>query len=142
MESYGSSWPHDRVKGHTANSKKVGTFNRSISPYLLVDNFTTLQMAQAGFVFSPQGTEDDTATCFYCGTSLSGWEDGDDPLYVPCLLIALLLTRMTGKNTINARRSRDNLARSFPNQRSLSPNGRNLALQVDLSRPDPCSRRK
>ncbi|EKM56921.1 uncharacterized protein PHACADRAFT_141944 [Phanerochaete carnosa HHB-10118-sp] len=58
-DSYGANWPHDTVKGHGANSKK---------------------MAKAGFIYSPQGPEDDTATCFYCGTSLSGWDEGDDPL--------------------------------------------------------------
>lgn len=59
LDSYASHWPHDQAKGHSASSKK---------------------MAQAGFVYTPQGPGDDTTTCFYCGTSLSGWEDGDDPL--------------------------------------------------------------
>jgi hypothetical protein len=45
-------------------------------------------MAAAGFTFTPLsvdegGTEeDDTATCFHCGLTLSGWEVDDKPLQV------------------------------------------------------------
>ncbi|KDQ60304.1 hypothetical protein JAAARDRAFT_152872 [Jaapia argillacea MUCL 33604] len=53
------SWPHDTVRGHGANSKK---------------------MAKAGFVYTPQSQDDDTATCLYCNISLSGWDADDDPL--------------------------------------------------------------
>ncbi|KAL5477005.1 hypothetical protein ACEPAI_3192 [Sanghuangporus weigelae] len=51
-------WPHDGVKNHSATSKK---------------------MAKAGFVYTPQSQGDDTATCFYCNLSLSGWDAEDDP---------------------------------------------------------------
>ncbi|KAJ3478862.1 hypothetical protein NLI96_g9464 [Meripilus lineatus] len=54
------SWPHDDVRGHGASSKK---------------------MAKAGFVYTPQEPGDDTASCFYCGLSLSGWVESDDPSY-------------------------------------------------------------
>ncbi len=38
------------------------------------------QMAKAGWIFNPgPGEESDIATCFYCGKSLDGWEEGDDP---------------------------------------------------------------
>jgi hypothetical protein len=39
-----------------------------------------LQMAKAGFVFTPQTPGDDTGTCLYCGVSLGGWDEDDDPL--------------------------------------------------------------
>lgn len=39
-------------------------------------------MAKAGFVYTPQAQGDDTATCFYCNLSLSGWDAEDDPTYV------------------------------------------------------------
>ncbi|KAH8110315.1 hypothetical protein DFH11DRAFT_799887 [Phellopilus nigrolimitatus] len=52
-------WPHDSVKNHGATSKK---------------------MAKAGFVYTPQAPGDDTATCFYCDLSLSGWDVEDDPV--------------------------------------------------------------
>ncbi|KAF8480137.1 inhibitor of apoptosis repeat-containing protein [Russula ochroleuca] len=52
-------WPHDRVKGHGANSTK---------------------MAKAGFAFTPQIPGDDTGTCLYCRVSLNGWDEDDDPL--------------------------------------------------------------
>ncbi|THG96500.1 hypothetical protein EW026_g5340 [Hermanssonia centrifuga] len=37
-------------------------------------------MAKAGFVYTPQATGDDTASCFYCGVALSGWDEDDDPM--------------------------------------------------------------
>jgi hypothetical protein len=43
-------------------------------------NLTILQMAKAGFVFTPQTPGDDTGTCLYCGVSLGGWDEDDDPL--------------------------------------------------------------
>ncbi|KIJ39066.1 hypothetical protein M422DRAFT_230911 [Sphaerobolus stellatus SS14] len=63
LESYGNNenewWPHN-APGHGCNAKA---------------------MAKAGFVFTPDNVEgDDTAACFYCDTSLSGWEAEDDPL--------------------------------------------------------------
>lgn len=39
-------------------------------------------MAQAGFVWTPLLPGDDLATCLYCNISLSGWEEGDDPMSV------------------------------------------------------------
>ncbi|KIM44445.1 hypothetical protein M413DRAFT_442427 [Hebeloma cylindrosporum] len=57
--SAGKGWIHDKAKGHGANSKT---------------------MASAGFVYTPQHSGDDLATCLYCNTSLSGWDEGDDPL--------------------------------------------------------------
>ena len=69
------SWPHDRVKGHGAHSTKVC----HISNYLLVPDLLFLQMAKAGFVFTPQTPGDDTGTCLYCGVSLSGWDEDDNP---------------------------------------------------------------
>ena len=40
----------------------------------------TAQMAQAGFVYTPQTPGDDTASCLYCNISLSGWELEDEPM--------------------------------------------------------------
>ncbi|KII91107.1 hypothetical protein PLICRDRAFT_105816 [Plicaturopsis crispa FD-325 SS-3] len=61
LDTFTSSglWPHDAVKKHGANSKK---------------------MSQAGFVFTPQSAGDDTASCLYCNVALSGWDDDDDPM--------------------------------------------------------------
>ncbi|KAI0031963.1 inhibitor of apoptosis repeat-containing protein [Vararia minispora EC-137] len=53
-------WPHDSAKGHGASSTK---------------------MAKAGFVYTPTSPGDDTATCLYCGVSLNGWEEDDNPVY-------------------------------------------------------------
>ena len=41
-----------------------------------------VQMAGAGFLFTPHEPGDDTAKCFYCGIELSGWDPDDDPVYV------------------------------------------------------------
>jgi hypothetical protein len=42
-------------------------------------------MARAGFVYTPQQSNDDLVTCLYCDTSLSGWDADDDPMYAPFL---------------------------------------------------------
>ncbi|PPQ90049.1 hypothetical protein CVT25_006289 [Psilocybe cyanescens] len=55
----GKGWIHDKIANHGANST---------------------MMARAGFVYTPQHNGDDLATCFYCNTSLSGWDAEDDPL--------------------------------------------------------------
>ncbi|KAF8902363.1 hypothetical protein CPB84DRAFT_1846308 [Gymnopilus junonius] len=57
--SAGKGWIHDKTRDHGASS---------------------VMMARAGFVFTPQHSGDDLATCFYCSLSLSGWEPEDDPL--------------------------------------------------------------
>ncbi|KAJ3558252.1 hypothetical protein NM688_g1031 [Phlebia brevispora] len=59
LETFRTGWPHDTTRGHGANSKK---------------------MAKAGFAYTPQSPADDTASCFYCGVALSGWDADDDPL--------------------------------------------------------------
>ena len=41
-----------------------------------------IQMAQAGFVYTPQSVGDDTVTCLYCNLALGGWDKEDDPMYV------------------------------------------------------------
>jgi len=38
-------------------------------------------MARAGFVYTPQQSNDDLVTCLYCDISLSGWDADDDPMY-------------------------------------------------------------
>ena len=76
-------------------------------------------MAKAGFVYTPQSAGDDTATCFYCELALSGWEEGDDPLYVVSISfkIATYLEDSfvcdTVQNIKNARIAPGNHARFF-----------------------------
>ena len=68
-------------------------------------------MAKAGFAYTPSNSpEDDTATCFYCNLSLSGWDADDDPTYahlsihiIPQLINILYFT--TVKNIINVKKS-------------------------------------
>ncbi|KIJ09077.1 hypothetical protein PAXINDRAFT_17833 [Paxillus involutus ATCC 200175] len=52
-------WPHDGEADHGA---------------------TSVKMARAGFVYTPQVAGDDTVTCLYCNLSLGGWEKDDDPI--------------------------------------------------------------
>lgn len=40
---------------------------------------TITKMAEAGFYWSGNERENDTATCFACGKVLDGWEKDDDP---------------------------------------------------------------
>ncbi|KAF9565904.1 hypothetical protein CPC08DRAFT_143832 [Agrocybe pediades] len=55
----GKGWIHDKTPNHGANSK---------------------MMARAGFVYTPQESGDDLATCLYCDTALRGWVSEDDPM--------------------------------------------------------------
>lgn len=36
-------------------------------------------MAEAGFFYTGQHEDDDSATCFVCGKVLDGWENTDKP---------------------------------------------------------------
>lgn len=38
-----------------------------------------LQLVEAGWCFNPEPEYEDAVCCFYCGTSLDGWEPKDDP---------------------------------------------------------------
>ncbi|KAI0338368.1 hypothetical protein BDW22DRAFT_1432610 [Trametopsis cervina] len=58
-DTFTSGWPHDDIRGHGASSKK---------------------MSKAGFLYAPHTPGDDTAICVYCTTTLSGWDQDDDPL--------------------------------------------------------------
>ena len=74
-------WPHDAVKNHGANSKKVPVHFYALDVRVLIRE----QMAKAGFVYTPHiadDNNDDTASCLYCNISLGGWNPEDDPLYV------------------------------------------------------------
>ncbi len=75
--SAGKGWIHDQAKAHGANSAVVGR----IYSLIYASQFNDLaQMARAGFVYTPQHSGDDLATCLYCGTSLSGWDADDNPM--------------------------------------------------------------
>ncbi|KAG9311657.1 hypothetical protein JVU11DRAFT_7892 [Chiua virens] len=67
-------WPHDAEPDHAATSTKVDRHAFHFSKLIVI------QMAQAGFVYTPQVAGDDTVTCLYCNLSLGGWEKEDDPV--------------------------------------------------------------
>lgn len=39
-----------------------------------------LQLAEAGWKYTPTPESDDMATCAYCHLALDGWEPGDKPM--------------------------------------------------------------
>ncbi|KAH3663884.1 hypothetical protein OGAPHI_005287 [Ogataea philodendri] len=51
-----ANWPHERNKKMPSST----------------------ELAENGFYYSAYEKGDDTTTCMYCGTSLEGWEEGDD----------------------------------------------------------------
>lgn len=55
---------------------------RHVRDFLSIKSFTywSIQMANAGFVYTPQTLGDDTVTCYYCELCLSGWDEDDDPM--------------------------------------------------------------
>lgn len=48
-------------------------------PYDESSECSVSKMAEAGFYWSGNKTEDDTVTCFVCGKTLHGWDPTDDP---------------------------------------------------------------
>ncbi|KAF8434883.1 hypothetical protein L210DRAFT_3409821 [Boletus edulis BED1] len=83
LETFGKSWwPHDGELGHGAT--------------------TSIKMAQAGFVYTPQAAGDDTVTCLYCNLSLGGWEAEDDPVYGSYLLVPTTFLSLTQPGTPSA----------------------------------------
>lgn len=40
-----------------------------------------MQLAHAGFFFSPTPDNTDNVVCFLCKKNMDGWEDGDNPLH-------------------------------------------------------------
>lgn len=118
----GDGWPHDN--SHSASPKK---------------------MAQAGFVYTPADVGDDQAMCLFCSVSLSGWADGDDPLYVPRSRNRSIysIDSTLGRNTSYGLRPRTSNAPSFlqqPTSSSLSSHMtamlKNLVIQLRLRRRD------
>jgi hypothetical protein len=62
--------------GDTAPTRKR-YYNDMCAPFACTH---IVQMAKAGFVYTPQTPIDDSASCLYCGIVLNGWEHGDDPM--------------------------------------------------------------
>lgn len=58
VTEHGSGWPHLGKEEWCATPDKL---------------------ARAGFYFTPEWPEDDTATCGFCGYALAEWEPEDDP---------------------------------------------------------------
>ncbi|KAI9578333.1 baculoviral IAP repeat-containing protein 5 [Glossina fuscipes] len=60
------------MEKHRIDSYKKWPFN---------DNFpcSVVKMAEAGFFWSGNDKENDTATCFVCQKTLHGWESTDNP---------------------------------------------------------------
>lgn len=77
--SAGKGWIHDQTKSHGASSIIV-RFIYMILPSIVLLSTGFSQMARAGFVYAPQDSGDDLATCLYCGVSLRGWDPEDDPM--------------------------------------------------------------
>jgi hypothetical protein len=59
METFGSWWPHEGVRGFSKGSSAM--------------------MAKAGFIYAPSQDSDDMVKCMDCGLALDGWEKTDDP---------------------------------------------------------------
>ena len=105
-----------RLSQRTRRYFEVGTFLTRNIPLFITSIMKIVQMAKAGFVYTPQTSGDDTATCFYCDLSLSGWDVGDNPLYVSAHALNgchFMITRMYPERNIDAAKSvLTNLVRS------------------------------
>lgn len=65
-------WPH----------KKPDPAQVSLDSPGVVEDVSSnqVQLAQAGFSFTPTSSCPDNVTCYVCGSCLDGWEDTDDPI--------------------------------------------------------------
>ena len=66
--TFDERWPYTGRRGWRPTSNKVRE--------------RLIQLAEAGFHYTPGSGEDDGCTCIYCGVELGGWERSDDPVYV------------------------------------------------------------
>lgn len=66
----------DNPQGADSHALRVQSFDGWPQDY---DGPSIGQLASAGFFYNCQDPHDDTASCMYCGTTLGGWEPGDDP---------------------------------------------------------------
>ena len=117
------------VTGHTTRPGGTLSTRARCAPHLLplVICSVAVQMAGAGFLFTPHEPGDDTAKCFYCGIELSGWDPHDDPVYVPFVShITLVLTSLemnTGggsRNAVQSAPSSPQRSRNFLRRRRVS----------------------
>ena len=97
-----------RLSQRTRRYFEVGAFLTRNIPLFITSIMKIVQMAKAGFVYTPQTSGDDTATCFYCDLSLSGWDAGDNPLYVSAHALNgchFMITWMYPERNIDAAKS-------------------------------------
>jgi hypothetical protein len=95
--------------GHTTALAGTAPIQRRyrFMPDLLIACIHMSQMAKAGFVYTPQSQDDDSASCLYCGILLGGWESEDDPMYVlGLILLGSRMNHFIGKNITNETRKR------------------------------------
>lgn len=59
-----------------AQSQKGMPFSQKV----VLPRLRERQMVEAGWCYNPLPEYDDCVMCFYCGTSLDGWEPKDDPM--------------------------------------------------------------
>jgi hypothetical protein len=67
----GTEWPHTFL-----SAVEVCESNLHSTETLLIQ----IQLAQAGFFYSPSPLSLDIVTCYLCEICLDGWKDGDDPI--------------------------------------------------------------
>ncbi|CDR40487.1 CYFA0S05e01046g1_1 [Cyberlindnera fabianii] len=78
-------WPTVEILGNPLSSESMEVRRATFAKHWPFDNIpdakpTTEKMVEAGFCYFPHDQGDDLASCMYCGTSLEGWEEQDDPM--------------------------------------------------------------
>ncbi|KAL3989399.1 Inhibitor of Apoptosis domain family protein [Acanthocheilonema viteae] len=70
----------DTYTEHIFCNNRLKSFTKNAWPHQHSANLSAEKMAQAGFFFDPDDENPDSVSCPFCLKSLTGWEDGDDPL--------------------------------------------------------------
>lgn len=68
-------WPHKKKKDWLPTVTAVR--RQALFSALLI----VVQLAKAGFIYTPTASDKDNATCPLCQYSVEGWEATDDPWY-------------------------------------------------------------
>lgn len=82
LATFRLGWPHEGEEG-VPSKEEVRLSRLAHSVYMVtLSRHCALQIADAGWVYRPGADQDshDQCACIYCGRTVEGWEEGDDPM--------------------------------------------------------------
>lgn len=83
LATFRLGWPHEGAAGvPTKENVRLRVPPKASTRCKLTGAHSDVQIAAAGWVFRPGADEEseDQCACIYCGRTVEGWEEGDDPV--------------------------------------------------------------